>query len=78
MVKTVGGLILNLAVAAAGIKLLMFVAEGYIRSADPSGSFYNLVTTFTGIGDLPFIALAGLAVLLVPYWIYKHISGNKQ
>ncbi len=69
--KGVGGIILNLIIVAAGIKILMFVADGYIRSADTAGSFYQLISSFTAVGDFLFYGLAALVVLLIPYWFYK-------
>jgi hypothetical protein len=69
--KGAGGMIINLLIAAAGIKLLMIVSNSFVKGADPSGSFYGLISAFLGIGDLIFYGLLALAALIVPYYIYK-------
>ena len=72
--KSAGGMIINLLIAAAGIKLLMLVADGFVKGADPSGAFVGLISSFLGIGDLLFYALLALAALTIPYWIFKKRS----
>lgn len=68
--KGVGGLILSLAIAAAGIKVLTYVADGYLKGAE-ANPFSDLISSFMGVGDFLFYGLAALAVLLIPYWVYK-------
>jgi len=75
--KDIRNLIISLFIAAAGIKLLLMLSSGYIKSSG-IGGIDKIISSFEGIGNLLFYAAVAIALLLIPFYLSKKSDEKKE